>query len=801
MIEVNLMLFSLLVVMLTPQSISTHVEQTLQAMTLDEKLGYLGGERSMFLHGIPRLGLPELKMSDGPAGVRCWGPTTAYPAPVCLAASWNLDLARRFGRNIGRDCRARGVHIWLGPGVNLARIPQNGRNFEYYGEDPFLAGALAENVIQKVQAEGVSATVKHFVANDHENDRNNDSSDMDERTLRELYLVPFEAAVRRGDAGCAMSGYNLVNGVHCTQQNHLVNDVLKRDWGFKGIFMSDWDATYDPLAAAVGGLDLEMPSPLHLNAEKLKPLVAGGSLKEEVIDDKVRRILRTIYTFRWDRRPQELPSVPKDDPEAAKTALDIAREGIVLLKNVNGFLPLKKTGRVIVTGPNGDRPATGGGGSSFTDPFAAISVEQGLRKVAGKAAHIERIATTPDFAGGLSIGPWKAEYFPNPDLSGKPALERAEPKIDFDWGGGSPDAKVPDDLFSARWTSTAHVPEGRYTVLVEADDGIRAFIDGKPALDDWSDHSARRKSATVSLSAGSHDFTVEYYERRGSAVARFALVPDKSDATGAMAKIKAADAVIACVGFDKGSEGEGLDRPFQLPKEQQELLDQLVQTSSSVVLVVNSGAGVDLSPWAGKVAAIVQAWYPGQSGNQALAEILYGVVNPSGKLPTSFPRTLEGTYYQTAYPAVNNKMPYSEGVFMGYRWLDRAGVEPLFPFGFGLSYTTFSMSDPSASADHAGVRVTNTGSRAGAEVVQVYVGEDKPAVERPKRELKGFAKVFLRPGESKLVTVPLDARSFAYWQDGGWAVGGGDYTVWVGASSRDLPLSVHVKVQASRLAP
>lgn len=779
--------------------LSERVEDTLVQMTIEEKLGYLGGEEDMYLHGIPRLGLPRLKMSDGPAGVRCWGPTTAYPAPISLSASFNLELAQRFGVQIGRDARARGTHIWLGPGVNLARIPQNGRNFEYFGEDPFLTGRFAAKVIHSVQSQGVSATVKHFVANDHEDDRNNDSSEIGERVLREQNLAPFEAAVKSGGAMCAMSGYNLVNGVHCTQHDELVNGVLKNEWGFSGIFMSDWVATYDALGAAKGGLDLEMPYAKYLNAEKLRPLLASGELSIDAVDDKVRRIVRTIYAFDWDKRPQEDPSIPKDDPESAEVALEIAREGIVLLKNEAGFLPLNKDAKrtLALTGPNCDPGPIGGGGSAYTQPFTHLSPKSAFQTLVGSGVDIRVVSTLEDFADAIPLPAWKGEYFDNAELAGDPVLTRSDDNIAFEWGAGSPDPKLPGDNFSARWTTKIVASEDcRGMLLVEADDGIRVFVNGEEMLSDWWDHARQRKSTPIDLKQGkSYDLSVEYYERTGDALAHFAIVRDRSFLDATRNALADSDVVFAFIGFNSTSEGEGHDRSFALRQGQRALLDMVFSTSKDVVLVVNSGAGVDLSPWAAKANAILQSWYLGQNGAQALAEIIFGEVNPSGKLPVSFPATLKGTYYDMALPPEDHKMVYSEGVFTGYRWLDSNNVEPLFPFGFGLSYTSFAFSDCEALADCIRVKVTNTGKWAGAEVVQAYVGQDNPSVPRPKRELKGFAKVFLQPGESQVVTIPLDSRSFAYWdvRTHDWAVDQDSFTVWVGSSSRDLPVSAKIQ--------
>jgi len=796
-----MLLTALALSLASAQSVDARVEATLQQMTLDEKLAYIGGDRDFYIRPVPRLGLPEVKMSDGPVGVRNYGPTTAYAAGACLASTWNKDLAKRVGTQVGRDARARGVHIWLGPGVNLARTTQNGRNFEYFGEDPFLSGTTAAAEIQGVQSQGVAATVKHFAANDHEDDRNRDDSVVDERVLRELYLVPFEMAVKDGGVKCIMSGYNLLNGTHCSQNDWLINKVLKTEWGFKGIHMSDWGGAHSADGCANGGLDLEMPSGYFMNAKNLRPLLDSGQVKESTIDEKVRRIIRTIYASDWDKRPQVDTSIPKDDPTSEAAALQTAREGIVLLKNQNGFLPLnaKKTKHIIVVGPNAAVPATGGGGSAYTTPFKPLGLPEALKSIAGPGVTVETIPFDVSMDAALDITDFKAEYFNGTRPNGTPILTRTDHKIDFDWGQGSPGAGVPVDKFSVRWTKDITVPTtGVYLLVGKSDDGMRASIDGKRVLNSWYDHGLMTATGTVTLEAGrTYHLQVQYFEDAGDAVAKFGIVPVQKviESTLPADKLRAADAVIACVGFRSDSEGEGFDRPFDLPQDQQFVLDQITANSKKVVIALNSGAGVNIAKWLAKSPAMLQCWYPGGRGNQALAEILFGKTNPSGKLATSFPRTMDGTYYANAYPSKDQKMVYNEGLFIGYRWFDANNKAPLFPFGFGLSYTTFNIRPIQANEKSVTVEVQNTGKIEGAEVVQLYVGEAKPATKQPVRELKGFAKVNLKPGASTKVTIPLNMRSYAHWDTKAhdWKVAKGTYNLWVGDSSRSLSLVGVVK--------
>jgi beta-glucosidase len=791
-------------------AIEARVADTLAKMTLDQKIQYIAGVDGFYVNGFPDLGIPRLKMSDGPVGVRNDGPTTAYPAGVNLAAAWDPDLAYRFGTGIGRDARSRAVHIWLGPGVNLSRVPQNGRNFEYLGEDPLLSGRNAAQIVRGVQDQGVVATVKHFAANNHENDRMVDSSDVDERTLRELYLRPFECAVRFGGAWAVMCAYNKLNGTYCSENGWLLNTVLKQDWGFKGVLMSDWGAVHSTLGPATNGLDLEMPGPDFTTKDNLKPLMDSGQVKVSDIDDKVRRILRLTYSMSYDKRPQLNANIPRDDPKNAAVALQIAREGTVLLKNQNNLLPLdrSKVKRILVVGPDAEPAVTGGGGSSYTQPFNSLSIVDALKKVAGPGVQIDyrpvlgnsikaAIASTK-FDGAIH-----AEYWDNPDLKGPSVITRDEDTIDHEWLT-QPVKPIQSQIgFSARYIGKLVVPvTGKYLLLARNDDGMRVFIDGNLAIDDWNDHGATTHAVPVQFDvAGEHELKVEYYDRGGEAIAQVGLAQlegalERDLPTGS---VEDADAVIAAIGFGPSAEGEGQDRPFELPYLQRQLMDNLVSRSSKVIVLNHSGAGVDLSPWADKSGAILQDWYPGENGNQGVAEILFGDTNPSGKLPTSFPKTLAGTYYETAYPPKDHHLAYTEGLNIGYRWLETNHVEPLFPFGFGLSYTTFKLSNlhvkKHGSAVIATLTLQNTGARAGAEVVQAYTSKPDSKLTRPAIELKAFQRVALKPGEKRQVTLTLEPYWLSYWNLAGhkWAIEPGQYQLQVGTSSKDLPLTAAFK--------
>lgn len=799
----------------TAPEIERRVAILLSKLTLEEKITLIGGINDFYTRPIPRLDIPSLRMSDGPVGVHDYGPTTAYPAGILLAASWDTDLARRVGVSMGQDARARGVHFILAPGMNIYRSPLNGRNFEYFGEDPYLASRMAVGVIEGIQSQGVIATAKHFVANNSEYGRMDHSSDMDERALREIYLPAFEASVREAKVGALMDAYNLVNGVYMTQNDFLNVQIAKKEWGFTGIIMSDWGATHDGIAAANHGLDLEMPTPAFMNASTLLPAIQSGAVSEATIDDKVRRILRKAIEFGFFDRDQTDTSLPLYSEDGRRLVLEEARDGIVLLKNENHLLPLdrSKIKTIAVLGPNAYPAVFGGGGSSLTKPFNSASFLEGISDVAGKdvrvlylaeATPLDTIVThtqfvaTPGGVPGLT-----GEYFDNEEFQGKPELVRTDQHIDFHWGEGSYRDAGPVDHFAVRWTGYFVPPtEDDYRFTTSADDGVRLYINDDLVIDDWKRHGETQNTYLKHLEAARpYKIRLEYFENVGTATVRFGISAG-SLALGEETKklARKADAVILCMGFDATSEGEGSDRTFRLPSGQDAFIEQIASENKNVVVVLNAGGNVDMTRWIDQVPAILHAWYPGQEGGTALAQLLFGDFSPSGKLPATFERRWEDNpTFHSYYPQKADKhVEYTEGIFVGYRGYEKAGIKPLFPFGFGLSYTAFSYSDlriaPAAGKSGTAVAVSfkikNTGSREGAEVAEVYVGDSHAPVPRPPKELKGFAKVSLRPGESKSVTVLLDRRAFSYFDvtSHDWNAAPGDFAILVGSSSMDIRL-------------
>ena len=811
-------LFFLIVATLHGQTdpVNQRVEALLSKLTLEEKIDLLGGVDGFFIRAVPTIGLPRLKTSDGPLGARNDGPATSMAGGIALAATWNVALAKQVGSEIGRDARARGVHFMLGPGVNIYVAPMNGRNFEYFGEDPFLTSRLAVAYIQGMQDQGVSATVKHFMGNNSEFDRHNTDSIIDERTMREIYLPAFEAAVKEAHVGSVMDSYNLTNGLHMTQNGFLNTDVTKKEWGFAGIMMSDWDATYDGVAAANGGLDLEMPSGKFMNRATLLPAIKAGTVSEATIDDKVRRILRTAIQLGWLDRDQTDPSIPLLNVAGKQVALEAARSGMVLLKNDGNLLPLDKgkIKSIAVIGPDAYPAQPGGGGSAEAKPFAAVSYVEGIVNYLGASAKVyyapgiptlDQMAQQTEFTTQASGGQkgLKMEIFNNVNLEGTPALVRNEDHLHYE---PARDGDFTNCNISVRWTGffTLTVP-GQYLAFVQGpgeSGGYRLYVDNKLVLDNWKQWYAFVGEVPVTLTAGPHQIELDYNAGMvwSRAPANLGIVrPETLISTEAKALAAHADAVIVAVGFDNESEGESGDRTFSLLPGQDELINQIAATNKNTIVVVTSGGGVDMTPWVDHVPALLEAWYPGQEGGTALAQLLFGEFNPSGRLPISIERRWEDNpVHDTYYPKNGGKkVEYTEGVFMGYRYYDKSMTKLLFPFGYGLSYTSFAYKNltisPPSSDQQVSVAfdVTNSGTRAGADIAEVFVGDRHALVPRPVKELKGFTKVSLSPGETRNVTVKLDRRAFSYYDVNkhAWTIAPGDFDVYIARSAADIELT------------
>jgi len=806
----------------------------LAKLTLDQKIELLGGIDSMYTHAVPGIDLPRFKMSDASLGVRTWGPTTAYAGGVALAAAWDPDLARKVGVALGQDARARSVNFLLGPGVNISRSPIGGRNFEYLSEDPFLNSVLVVPFIEGVQSQGVIATVKHYALNNEEYNRHNVNVEADERTMREIYFPAFEAAVTKGNVDAVMNSYNLINGIHATENEFLNLKVLKGEWQFKGILMSDWDATYDSVGAANNGLDLEMPGPRFMNAEALLPAVKNGSVKESTIDDKVLRLFRTVLRYGFLDHPQFDPADSTYSVANRAIALDGARESITLLKNEGSLLPLDpaKIKTIAVIGPDAYPAVPGGGGSSEAHAFEPVSTLTGIANLLGPDVHVLYSRGLPQMEDVFKQTRWDGAVeltsYPNRDFTGQPETIAIQNITEGIRTSKQHEAASPKSYrYTARYKAAK---TGKYLLLAycagwESDD-FDISVDGKAIPFPPHAESQAPQSAMLDLSAGQEISVVVDYLPHGSSPRLGLGIAYEQDMITADAKTfaAAADAVVVAVGFNPQTEGEGHDRSFALPWGQDALIEAVANANPHTIVTLTGGGGMDARPWLDKVPALLHTWFPGQEGGTAVAEVIFGKHNPEGKLPVSFDRSWEedpsASYYfpikgadKTLHVTEPGKAPvdyvipqvkYEDGLMVGYRYWTTTGKHPLYPFGFGLSYTTFSFSKldaPATAASGSTVAVsfdvTNTGSVAGAEVAQLYVSDPSAKATRPERELKGFEKVRLAPGETKHITLNLDARAFSYWDSAAhkWTIDPGKFVVCVGDSSENTPLHAELTLK------
>lgn len=805
--------------------IEGEVEALLKRMTLEEKITLIAG-KDMDTNHIGRLGIPSLKMCDGPVGVR-WEKSTSFPSSIGIAASWDTDLVSKIAGALAKEVRAKGRHMLLAPCININRVPMGGRNFESFGEDPYLTSRLAVSYVKGLQQQNVIATPKHYACNNQEWERDSIDVKVDERALREIYLPAFEAAVKEGGAWSIMAAYNKVNGFHCTENKHLLNDILKKEWGFKGFVVSDWGATHSTVNAANFGLDLEMPQGDYFNKDLLK-VAKDGNVKESIIDDKVRRILRVMFLAGLFASKSNSDRGALDSPEHREIALQSAKEGIVLLKNESEILPINinQIRSIAVIGPNAAVNRHGGGGSSTITPFYSISPLDALGNRVGKKVvinyslgckldfEVSPIDSSALFAkyNGAKVNGLYGEYFNNKDLRGEPLLKRIDEQINFDWGGGSPTKEINKDGFSVRWTGKLVPPSGGECELnIMSDDGVRFYLDGKLLIDSWRDQASEIKNVTVTLEAGhEYDLRIEYYENWGKAVIKLGWCKPGELLNNAVNAAKKSDMVVIFAGLSNKFESEGFDRnDLNLPASQNELIEKISEVNKNTIVVLNTGAPVLMDKWIDKVPAVIQAWYPGQEGGNAIADVLLGNFNPSGKSPITYPLSWEDCPAYPTYPGREGKTYYSEGIFVGYRYFDKKDIKALFPFGHGLSYTTFQYSNievtPCILLDSEVVNVSfdlkNTGEREGAEVAQLYLRDVESSVERPVKELKGFQRVNLKPGEIKKINFKLDKRAMSFYdiRKKDWVAEPGEYEVFVGSSSQDIRLKGRFVLEKEKL--
>lgn len=796
-------------------NIESEIDVLLGQLTLDEKISLLHGDGKFVVNAIERLGIHEMWMSDGPHGVRYeinrddWDPAgwdndvaTYLPPTTMVAASWNTAMARLHGTVLGAEARHRHKDLILGPGVNLARLPLNGRNFEYLGEDPFLASRLAVESVRGIQSNDVAATIKHFALNTQELNRRGVDSRPDERTLREVYLPMYEAAVKEAGVWAVMGAYNSYMGTNANQSRHLVMDILKGEWGFKGVLLTDWNVPINTYEAAMNGLDIEMgtdkPYKDFYLADPLKAMVEEGRVPESAIDDKVRRILRLqIGIGMMD--PYRV-SGQRNSAGHRAAALAIAREGITLLKNSDGVLPLDRDAvkKVLMIGPNVHREHAMGGGSSQVKALYEITPYQGVAKLLGERAEI----TTMSARGG-SLSPIAGVYLASKHWTGTPSWE-VDHYADAARTQHLSHSVISDSVYRAageeHLTFKAVIQpleDGTHELRASSDGMFRLAIDGHEVLS-FSAEEAELHTRAIELEADkTYEFEIRYSGAGGFTLGWEApselFTPEAQYLTAA----READAVIFVGGLSHDDDREAVDRRnLKLPGGQDEVISKLLRVNENTVILLMGGSPAEM-PWIDQASAVVWGWYGGQEGGRAYAEVLFGDVNPSGKLPITLPVRLQ----DAAAIALNDYGPdvtrYAEGVFIGHRWYEKQGIEPLFSFGHGLSYTRFEYSglavETVSGSDAIAIvsaTITNTGDRAGAEVVQLYLGDQQASVERPAKELKGFVKLYLEPGESRRIEIPLVRRDLSFWdiEANGWKAEPGVFEVMLGASSSDIRL-------------
>lgn len=803
------------------------IRDLIEDMTLDQKIRLLAGADQWHTHTLETHQIPVLKMSDGPNGVRGEGGDTqvvtsaSFPVGTAMAATWNPDLIHQVGNALGIEAKDKQVHVLLGPTVNTHRAPMAGRNFECFSEDPYLASRLAVSYITGLQEQSVGACVKHYVCNDQEFERFSISAEVQERALREIYLPPFAAAVQEAGVWTIMSAYNRINGTYASEHDRLLIDLLKDEWDFDGLVISDWYGTYSEGVAA-SGLDLEMPGPARWMGEKAKEAVKNGEVDEGHIDDKVRRLLRTLFRTGAYERDGRADEHSVDRPEHRQLIRQVGGEAIVLLKNEGELLPLDKTEKlkIALIGSNARNVSFQGGGSSQVSPHyvtspleAMTSLEDSNLEISyalGCPVHKDIPPIEQDWlldADGKQ-GQLDVAYFDNPSLDGEPIKALKTGSSQLAWFGEQA-AFFDPNSFSVRVTGAVQVPEsGPYTFELACIGQARLWMDGKLVIDLW-DHKPQeagegiQKTLRLDLEKGQRlSLTMEYASLPGPrwrGVRIGCLPPLPDDPLGeAVSLAEASDLAIVVAGLTPAWETEGSDRvDMDLPGDQNELISRVAAVNPNTIVVLNAGSPLHL-PWLEEVQSVLQMWYLGQESGSALVDVLFGEVNPSGKLPTSYPRHIRDNPAHINFPGENGKVHYGEGIFVGYRYYDEKGIKPLYPFGYGLSYTTFNYKNleldkaqySPGEVIQVAFDVTNTGDRRGQEVIQLYVRDIQSSLVRPPKELKGFSKVLLEPGETRRVTLELDEKSLAFYDNAqkAWVTEPGTFEVLAGRSAGDIRL-------------
>ena len=847
--------------------VDARVGAMIDNMSTAEKIDFIRVDDGHMLPIQQAQGLPGTLAYDSSMGVNKNSATfgAQFASPSLLAATWSINRAKQFGLAIAYETRQAGAQQMLTPGLNMYRSPYNGRSAEHLsGEDPFLGAVLGPAVVNAVQVQGIQASAKHFVANEQEANRQIMNIKVDERTLREIYLPGFESVVKNANIASIMCGFNKVNGEYACENHHLITDVLKGEWGYRGFVLSDFNAIHNAQKGAWAGTDLDMPSGLQFTQANIWNYLYSNQLTMNVLDDKVRRNLRAMVSYGFDKGLTEGGTLGTSYGAAASLAM--AREGIVLLKNDDAstasrhVLPLATNAKIAVIGDIAMQLPGSPFGTAWSPPSSYVTTMAGMQQLNVDPANITYI---PALSLNATESVWyqaapsngtpavglKAEYFDNTTLAGTPVLTRTEPGVAFNWLSGqnvtthgttAVEGFAPNlGAFSARFTGTIKPTiDGEQVFKVRADGAYKVWVDGKLVVDFDGlalagdvVNAPSRFGKTVKLKAGKYYTVKMEYRRNGTfffpVLGGIQGIQMSWASLAAPADLSQYDAVVIAVGVNAEYEGEGFDRPFDLPEYQGDMLASVTKINPNTIVVMHGGAPSNMRPWNSNAGAILEAWYAGQYAGQAVAEIIYGKVNPSGKLPVSIAKNESdypsyASYHDvTAYqPAglfgapgtAKAEMTYSEGIYTGYRGFDKSNVKALYPFGYGLSYTSYTYSDMKLSSNtitggetiNASFTITNRGDMDGFEVAQLYVSPAvKSTVDRPEKELKGFAKVFLKAGESKRVTIPMDARSLSYYVQNtdSWVVDKSNYTIRVGGSSDALPLTQVLKATTAQTLP
>ncbi len=815
----------------SPKPTMEPADQILVKMTLEQMASLMAGADDWHIRGLPEHGVPAMLVADCGHGVTLCGerssPATCFPTGIGLASTWNNELMEEVGAVIGRECLALGVSILLGPKLNLHRIPLHGRSFETFSEDPLLAGQLGGAIIRGIQREGVGACVKALTGNNQQKDQHTTSSEIDEETLRELYLRVFEIAIAEGRPCSAMTSYNLLNGENTAESKFLINGVIKGDWNFDGFIVSDWRAVRSE-AVYGAGLDLEMPGPgKFYDTASVLQAVEEGRLSTSDVTDSARRILRVALQYGRAEEERGKFSQYLNSPENRRIACEAAEESLILLKNEGAILPMDKYAirRLAVIGPNAAAARLGGGGSASVTPFESVSPVEAIRRICGpevEVVHEEGCGLVGSLSAIHDVlehrdeeGAWHpgllAEFFNQGEVAGQPDAAWAVPHADFSWGWAAPGPGVTRYEFAVRFSGRI-VPRttGKHSIGVYAQEGcVRLKIDGQSVVDEWTpvaaendfegNYATRYRTIELNLTAGQPVAVVlEYGKRAARAAIRLEWSePGAADlmarALNAAAK---ADAVVICCGLSNLFEGGNVDRStLHLPEAQEQLIRRVAKVNPRTIVALNNGGPLVL-PWEPEVPAIIESWYPGQDGGTALARILFGEVNPSGRLPDTIAYHFGDHASAKHYPGKNGKAHYAERLFIGYRHFDKVGIKPHYPFGFGLSYTTYEISEPALEKTtirtdeqlHFSVQVRNTGTRAGKETVQIYFGNVEVGEDEPERILAAFRKFYLEPGEQQEIWFALGPQALGFWDHtiSQRCLVPGTYVIQAGSHSRSL---------------